>query len=601
MDDIIIGIDLGTTNSMAASVTEKGPMVLFDDESNSFTPSVVCYTDKEILVGQKAIEAVNEFPLSTFFSFKRFMGRSLDDIKENLEGIINNVSPNSENKIIFKAGDKLVSPEEMSAEVLKTVSSKSQAILKIPIKKAVITVPAYFDDGQRQATRNAALIAGIEPVRIINEPTAAAIAYGLDKKNNGKIVVYDFGGGTFDVSVLDLKGKIFRVLSTNGDTLLGGDDIDQLIANHINNRFLETHNEPFSKEPGAKHFLKIISEKIKLVLSTSNLYRLNITDPVSKKSIEFRLTIKEFNKLITPIVEKSLSHVKAALSDAGISHKDVDDVVMVGGSTRIPYVRSSIAEYFDRPPHVRINPDQVVAIGASIQGHLLMGKRRDFVLMDVIPLSLGIETVGGTFSKLIMKNSPIPTKAEETYSTSVDNQTGIDINVYQGEREMVKDCRLLGRIKLTGIPAMPAGFPRLVVSFMVDNNGILNVTAEETRSETKAAIEIIPEHGLSPDMITQIINDSFDHAISDFSERNLADFRAKAKMMINGFDKVKNEAEQFLSLENFNQIILLRNSLEKGLEDATTEEFKKLLDEFGQSTLELSDLVISKAVSKELI
>ncbi|MDT8445943.1 MAG: Fe-S protein assembly chaperone HscA [bacterium] len=589
MTEHILGIDLGTTNSMASLVTASGAEIIENAEESTHVPSVVTLlSETERLVGHAALAERVNHPEATFYSFKRFMGRGPKDVNEDLSQLPFPVSAGERDNILL--GHRY-SPEEMSSFVLSEIKGRAERILGHEVKKAVITVPAYFDDGQRQATRDAAEIAGLEAVRILNEPTAAAIAYGLGEKNKGKVVVYDFGGGTFDVSVLELKEKIFKVLSTHGDTHLGGDDLDNLLMESIAKDLIG--NSPI--EPASRQALKKVAEEIKIELTASLETTQRINLPQLGIDQEFTYSRAQFDAAIAPLVERTLGHIDQALKDADLTPQDIEDVVLVGGSTRVPLVRHRVQEFFGMPPHVRINPDQVVAIGAGIQGHLLAGGRRDFLLMDVIPLSLGIETLGGTFSKMIIKNASIPAKATEIFSTSVDNQTGIDLNIFQGEREFIKDCRKLGQFKLKGIPPMPAGLPKVEVTFFVDNNGLLTVSAKELRSEASAEIDIVPTHGLKRSEVSQMIRDSYEHAEEDFSDRNMVEFRAKAVAIEEGLKKVWAQADQFLKPEEIQEIEAHRTVLSRIAQGEDPVALKAAIDKMGDLTREFADSIMGQA------
>ncbi|MDH4248813.1 MAG: Hsp70 family protein, partial [Deltaproteobacteria bacterium] len=441
----IIGIDLGTTNSLAATVFEQGPAAVHPPGQGAIVPSVLTRRDGQWIVGEAARELRTRDPEHTLYSVKRLMGRDMADIREDAERLSYAVEPAQRGLVKVRVGNERFTPQEVSAEILRAVKRRAEEALGHPLHKAVITVPAYFDDAQRQATRDAGRIAGLEVVRILNEPTAAAIAYGLDQKQTGLVAVYDLGGGTFDVSLLQLSDKVFKVLSTHGDTHLGGDDFDALVAQELRRRVLEQHPEARLEDPLAAALIRQTAELVKIDLSRALETQYVLELPSQQLKVTGRFTREELNALITPLVERTLDSCRAALAAAGKTPDQVLDVVMVGGSSRVPLVRERVEALFGRRPNISINPDEVVAIGAGIQGHLLAGGRRDFLLLDVIPLALGIETLGGTFSRLIMANSTIPAQASELFTTYVDNQTGVDINIYQGEREFVKDCRNLGR------------------------------------------------------------------------------------------------------------------------------------------------------------
>ena len=484
--------------------------------------------------------------------------------------------------------------------ILSRIKQKAEKHLEKPLEKAVITVPAYFDDAQRQATRDAGRIAGLDVVRIINEPTAAAIAYGLDEKKQGYVAVYDLGGGTFDISILELKGKIFKVVATHGDTRLGGDDIDRILVNHFQKSLLEQYPDLDLEDPSCRQVLRKTAEEVKIALSSSieTEYILELPDKgISHKAI---LTAEELNLLLEPLLKRTLESCSKALSDAGLKKSDIEEVVLVGGSTLVPAVRKGVEAFFGRPPHVAIDPYKVVAIGAAIQGHLLAGGRRDFLLLDVVPLALGIETLGGTFSKVITANTSLPAEESEVFTTHVDQQTSIEINIYQGERELVQDCRSLGQFKLRGIPPMKAGFPLVEVSFKVDSNGLLTVSAFEKRSGTEAQIEVIPSHGLTQMEIDAIMEASFEHAVDDFNRRQLIEFQQSAERVFKGIELNWKVAEEVL---NENQRLSIRKQMDVVKQPMTTDDaqiLKAELDNLGDLTRPLADSAMGRAVLEEL-
>ena len=597
--EIIIGIDLGTTNSLAASVSENGAEIIENGNESGITPSIVTFDSGKTYVGIDAQKRRTKNPETTFYSFKRFMGRGEKDIKEELSKFPFPVSYGKRGIILLGKDSKKVSPEQLSALVLKQIKEKAEKVLYCPIKKAVITVPAYFDDSQRQATGNAAEIAGIEIVRMINEPTAAAISYGLDEKKKGIIAVYDFGGGTFDVSILELKGKIFKVLATYGNTQLGGDDLDHLIYESLLDQMKVDQNDT-TLDPVDIQVLKRCSEEIKFELTTQNEVLKEIKLQHKKIHTKTRFSRSQFENLIQGKIKETLEHLDQALKEANLGVENLDEVVMVGGSTRIPLVRKMVEKHVGLPPHIRINPDEVVAIGAGIQGHLLSGGRRDFLLMDVVPLALGIETIGGTFSKLIIKNASLPAKATEIFSTSVDNQSGVDINIFQGERDFIKDCRLLGEFRLKGIPSMPAGLPKIELTFFVNVNGMLVVTAIETRSQIKADIEIMPSHGLKKSEVKQMIEGSFEFAMEDFNNRNLMDYKTKAKSILKGLEKVWDKVDQFLTKKEKSDILQECEILKQEIQRDNFEALKKTTERVGDLTRVLADQLMGNAAKKAL-
>ena len=600
MTDPIIGIDLGTTNSLAAMVFEEGPEVIGRTGEDPIVPSVLSKTEEGWIVGKEALPYRTSAPEYTVYSVKRLMGRDIAELEEESQDLPYQVVEAQRKLVKVRLGEQEFTPQELSAEILKKVKQEAEDSLGFSIKKAVITVPAYFDDAQRQATRDAGKIAGLEVMRIINEPTAAAIAYGLDEKKEGYIAVYDLGGGTFDVSILKLSGKIFKVVATCGNTHLGGDDFDRALSHVLKERVHQKFPNSSLNDPISQQIFKKTAETLKIQLSTSleAEYLLEIPE----KSIAFQgtFTIEQFESLIKNALDETLTSCQKALDDSNLKVEAIEEVVLVGGSTRIPAVRKCVERFFKRTPHVAIDPYKVVAIGAGIQGHLLAGGRRDFVLLDVIPLSLGIETLGGTFSKIVTQNTTIPTEATELFTTHVDHQTGIEINLYQGERELVKDCRSLGQFKLRGIPPMQAGLPLVAVTLHVDASGILTVSALEKRSGQKAAIEVIPFHGLTQYEIEQIMEDSFEHALEDFNERQLIEFRNTVQGVFQGIEKAWRTAEKVLSESQRVAIRRQMKVVEEFSNANDAQALKEQMDILGDLTRPLADAAIGDAVLSEL-
>ena len=599
-EDTIVGIDLGTTNSLAAVVFPHGPEAVRLPESSPLIPSVLTRTEGRWVVGDEARRLRATHPRATVFSVKRLMGRDIGELQEDLPHLPYLIEEAQRGLVKVRVGDETFTPQELSAEILKAVKRNAEQSLGFPLKRAVITVPAYFDDAQRQATRDAGRIAGLEVVRIINEPTAAAVAYGLDEKKTGLVAVYDLGGGTFDISILQLSGALFKVLATHGDTHLGGDDFDVAIAAEVKRRMLKTYPSADLDTPLASQLLRKTAELIKIDLSRSLETNFRLEMPGQELIFEDQFTVETLNELIAPFVEATLESCRTALAAAGKSPSEVEDVVMVGGSSRIPLVREKVRELFGRPPNISINPEEVVAVGAGIQGHLLAGGRRDYVLLDVIPLSLGIETLGGTFSKLITANTTLPAEVREIFTTYVDNQTGVDINVFQGEREFVADCRSLGRFRLKGIPPMPAGLPKFHVTFLVDSNGILTVSALEERSGQKAKIEIIPSHGLTEGEIDRIMEEAYDHAQDDLTRRQLVEFRNTADAVFRGIEKAWPEAETLLSPEELEQLREQMEVVRRHTEGEDPVALKKEMDRLGDLCRPLADTIMSRAALTEL-
>ena len=596
----IIGIDLGTTNSLAATVFDDGPEVIEASGESSITPSVLSWTDSGWLVGEKARESSISNPENTIFSIKRLMGRSLKDLGNSVNELPYQIVEAQRQLIKVKIGEKEYTPQELSAEILKKVKMNAESVLGEPVKKAVITVPAYFDDAQRQATRDAARFAGLEVARIINEPTAAAIAYGLDEKKEGYIAVYDLGGGTFDISILKLSGKIFKVIATHGNTQLGGDDFDKAVADDIKKKIQKIHPDVQFDDPESKLLLKKTAESIKKELSFSTETSYSMELPKTGLTFDGIFKIEEFETLIDPMIEQTLESCNHVLREANLTVEQIDEVVLVGGSTVIPKVRRRIESFFRNPPHVAIDPYKVVAVGAGIQGHLLAGGRRDFLLLDVIPLALGIETLGGTFSKIITGNTTVPAEESETFTTNVDNQTSIDVNIYQGERELIKHCRALGQFKLRGIPPMKSGYPLVQVQFRVDANGILTVSAAEKRSGKKAEIEVIPFHGLTQFEIESIIEDSYEHAVDDFNQRQLIEFRQTAERIFRGIEQTWEVAENTLSKKERAEIREQIASVRQSMQGQDAQALKAQLDVLGDLTRPLADNAMGSTILAEL-
>jgi molecular chaperone DnaK (HSP70) len=592
---------------LCATVFDEGPEVIGEGD-NSVTPSVLSRIDSGWLVGQEAQQRRISNPQNTVFSIKRLMGRDLEELGELVNELPYQIVEAERKLLKVRIGESEpyldFTPQELSAEILKKVKQRAEAALGEAVNKAVITVPAYFDDAQRQATRAAATIAGLEVARIINEPTAAAIAYGLDEKQDlqkdGHVAVYDLGGGTFDISILKLSGKIFKVVATHGNTQLGGDDFDQALVEILKKRVLQEHTQAQFEDPESKQILKKTAESIKIELSLSPETAYTLDFPKQGISFTDNFKVEDFESLISPLVEQTLESCKHVLQQAKLSLEQIDEVVLVGGSTVVPGVRRKIETFFGRAPHVAIDPYKVVAIGAGIQGHLLAGGRRDFLLLDVIPLALGIETLGGTFSKIITGNTTIPIEESETFTTNVDDQTSIDVNIYQGERELIKDCRALGQFKLRGIPPMKGGLPLVGVMFRVDANGILTVSAIEKRSGKKAEIEVIPFHGLTQFEIERIMEDSFEHAIDDFNERQLIEFRLTAERVFQGIEQNWNVAESSLSQTELDKIRQQMEVVRQSIKGQDSQALKAQLDVLGELTRPLADTAMGRSILSEL-
>src|SRR5256712_977867 len=522
----IVGIDLGTTNSLVARVDAAGiPHVSPDAEGRRLVPSLVAYTPAGIVVGEAARRQLGRNPARTIYSVKRFMGRGGEDVREEARHVPFEIAPSDE-VVRIRVGDREVTPPEVSAEILRTLKQQAEAHFGEPVDKAVITVPAYFNDAQRQATKDASRIAGLEALRIVNEPTAASLAYGLQKLAQGLIAVYDLGGGTFDISILRLKDGVFEVLATNGNTHLGGDDFDRAIVVWLLDDIRSKHGVYLERDSEAMQELRLEAEAAKIRLSVDE--RAALTIPFDGFTYHREIARTELEELIGKLVDSTLGPCRAALADASLASSDIDEVVLVGGSTRVPLLRRRVRELFGKTPHSQLNPDEVVALGAAVQAHILAGGITSMLLLDVTPLSLGIETLGGIVSVLIPRNTTIPTSAREMFTTSVDGQTVVDLHVVQGERELAKDCRSLARFELRAIDPMPAGMPKIEVTLLIDANGILQVQAKELRTGKAASIEVKPTYGLTEAEVERMVEESFTYAEADVEARLLIEVRNEA-------------------------------------------------------------------------
>lgn len=591
----IIGIDLGTTNSAMAVMEGGESTIIANAEGGRTTPSIVAVNKNgERLVGQTAKRQAVINPDNTIFSVKRLIGRTIDDpeIKRDIDLMPYQIVK-ADGHVKVKMSDKDYTPEEVSAMILGKLKADAEKFLGQPVTEAVITVPAYFNDAQRQATKDAGKIAGLEVKRIINEPTAAALAYGLDKKKEEKVVVYDLGGGTFDVSVLELGDGVFEVKSTNGDTHLGGDDFDLVIIEHLISEFKKDQGIDLKADKAAMQRLKEAAEKAKIELSTTNETSVNIpfitADAEGPKHLDMTLSRSDFEKLVIELVEKTLKPCEEALKDAKAKKEDIDEVILVGGMTRMPLVQKKVEEFFGKKPLQGVNPDEVVATGAAIQGGVLGGDVKDVLLLDVTPLSLGIETLGGVSTKLIERNTTVPTSKSQTFSTAADNQTSVEINVLQGEREMATDNKSLGRFILDGIPPSPRGVPQIEVSFNIDANGIVNVSAKDKATSKEQKITITGGGSLSEEEIKKMQEDAEKNADEDKKKKELVEARNQADTLIYTAEKTLADAGDKVKEEDKKPITEAINVLKEKKESEDVEELKKLTEDLNTKLMKVGE------------
>ncbi len=599
----IIGIDLGTTNSCVAVMEVNEPVVIPNSEGGRTTPSVVAFTKTgERLVGQPAKRQAVTNPKNTVFSIKRFMGRYMNEIQEEMKKVPYEVVSGENNSARVKIGDRVYSPPEISAMILQKMKKTAEDYLGQEITEAVITVPAYFNDAQRQATKDAGEIAGLQVRRIVNEPTAAALAYGLDKKHKEQLVaVYDLGGGTFDISILQIGEGVFEVKSTNGDTHLGGDDFDQRLVDYIADEFQKQEGIDLRKDPMALQRLKEATEKAKIELSSSTQTDINLpfitATNEGPKHLNMNISRAKFEQLVDDLFNRTVKPCEQAMKDAGVTPEQIDEVILVGGSTRIPKVQELVKNLFKKEPHKGVNPDEVVAVGAAIQGAILSGEVKDVLLLDVTPLSLGIETLGGVMTKLIEANTTIPTKKSEVFSTAADNQTSVEINVLQGERPMAADNRTLGRFHLDGIPPAFRGIPQIEVTFDIDANGILHVTAKDRATNKEQSIRITSSSGLSKDEVEKMKREATEHASEDKKKRELVDIKNQADNLIFQTRKQMDELKDKLSESNRARLEAEIKKLEETLPTNNIESIKSAIDSVNKVWNEIASTLYQQAGS----
>lgn len=595
-EEMIVGIDLGTTNSLVAIIHpgSRQPVVLKEQDGIALVPSVIHFGESGLVsVGDEARHYLITEPERTIFSVKRLMGKSYNDVKERASFFTYKIiDDNTESLVKIQVGEKFYSPVELSSFILKELKSRAEHILKTPVTKAVITVPAYFNDSQRQATRDAGKLAGLDVLRIVNEPTAASLAYGLGMKQDEAktVAVYDLGGGTFDISILRISGGIFEVLSTNGDTYLGGDDFDRAIAEHWMKKS-GISNDDLEKNKNLAQAIRLKAEEAKIALSNSDQFSGEIG------SLNLSLSRAELDRLISPYIDKTIQCCRNAMNDAGLDTQAIDEIVMVGGSTRVPAVKKAVREFFRKDLHDTLNPDEVVALGAAVQADILAGNNKDFLLLDITPLSLGIETMGGLMDVLIPRNAKIPSKAGRQYTTQKDGQSSMRIAVYQGERDLVKDNRKLAEFNLTNIPGMPAGLPKVEVSFLVNADGILVVKAKELRSGIEQSIEVKPQYGLSDEEVEKMLLDSITHAKEDMKTRSLVEAQTEAEQILQSTSQFITKNKEFLTLQELTDTEQALNDLRSKLKDGDKDEIHVLIEKLNEISRPYAERLMDEAIS----
>ena len=593
----IVGIDLGTTNSLVAYTDGRIPKVIADADGRALLPSIVAYTPDGVLVGESARRQLARNPARTIYSVKRLMGKGYEDVREELRHLPFQILPSSE-VVRIRVGDREVTPPEVSAHVLRALKSRAETFFGEAVEQAVITVPAYFNDSQRQATKDAGRIAGLDVLRIVNEPTAASLAYGLQNLARGVIAVYDLGGGTFDISILRVKDGVFEVLATNGNTYLGGDDFDRALVEWLLEDIRGAHGADLAKDLEAMQELRLGAEAAKCRLSFEE--RTTLTIPFDTFTYRKEITRGDVERLVGPLVEATLGPCRMALRDAGLDPAQVDQVVLVGGSTRVPLVKRRVEKLFGKIPHSQLNPDEVVALGAAVQAQILAGGITDMLLLDVTPLSLGIETLGGIVSVLIARNTTIPTMAKEFFTTSADGQTTVDMHVLQGERELARDNRSLARFDLAGIEPMPAGMPKIEVTFLIDANGILQVHAKELRTGKAASIEVRPTYGLTDAEVARMVEDSFTYAEADVTARLLIETQTEAVTVMNHVRRALAQGAALMSAPERSRIDEALGALEEARRGTDRDVIRERTTELNRATERLAEALMDTALKGAL-